>query len=268
MISYAHAKSASVGAPRARGARVRGRRRVIHRGGDDVRDQSAESPALDGAPATHRRQRREGQGRRPAVARPLGPATRDHGRGSRRHDRRIDAGVQPGGGPVGASPSIQHSAGAAPRRIRVQKKRPRPLEQDRPLVRGQRAEFAAWAATVDPTRLVFVDESGANLAMGRSHAWVPRGEERIAPRPMNWGTTLTMIGAVRRTGWVTMRTLWQTANSDRFIAWVREHLAPHLRRDDIVVMDNLWAHRHRDVRALIEQRGATVQFLPPYSPDF
>lgn len=104
--------------------------------------------------------------------------------------------------------------------------------------------------------------------MGRSHAWVPRGEERIAPRPINWGTTLTMIGAVRTTGWVTMRTMWQTANSERFVRWVRRHLVPHLRRDDIVVMDNLWAHRHRDVRRLIEQCGATVQFLPPYSPDF
>ena len=49
--------------------------------------------------------------------------------------------------------------------------------------------------TVDARRLVFLDESGANLAMGRSHAWVRRGEEYIEPRPMNWGTNLTLLGA-------------------------------------------------------------------------
>ena len=49
--------------------------------------------------------------------------------------------------------------------------------------------------TIDPARLVFLDEAGANLAMGRSHAWVQRGQEYVEARPMNWGDTLTLIGA-------------------------------------------------------------------------
>jgi hypothetical protein len=90
---------------------------------------------------------------------------------------------------------------------------------------------------INPNRLVFLDEAGAHIAMGRSHVWVPRGEEYVEPRPMNWGDTLTMVGAVRRSGWVTLSTKWRAMTTPRFIAWV-------------------------------ERRGATVRYLPPYSHDF
>ena len=68
--------------------------------------------------------------------------------------------------------------------------------------------------TIDPARLVVLDEAGANLAMGRSHAWVLRGQEYVEPRPMNWGENLTLIGAIRRTGWVTLNT-WRAVNMSR-----------------------------------------------------
>jgi transposase len=116
--------------------------------------------------------------------------------------------------------------------------------------------------------LVFLDESGANLAMGRSHAWLLRGTELIEPRPMNWGENLTMVGAMRLDGWVTMATGWQAMNAARFLAWVERRLVPCLRRGDVVVMDNLAAHKTRAVRDAIERAGATVRFLPPYSYDF
>ena len=103
--------------------------------------------------------------------------------------------------------------------------------------------------------------------MGRSHAWGQRGAVVVDPRPMNWGDNLTMIGAFRADRWLTMRTSWQTAKADRFVAWVAGGLAPRLRPGDIVVLDNLGAHKDRRVRQLIDQRGATLQFLPPYSPD-
>jgi transposase len=122
--------------------------------------------------------------------------------------------------------------------------------------------------TVDARRLVFLDESGANLAMGRSHAWVQRGEEYVEARPMNWGTNLTLVGAVRLEGWVTLGTKWNSMRKDDFVAWVRERLAPRLRAGDIVLLDNLPAHKAPAARELIEARGATVKFLPPYSPDF
>jgi transposase len=122
-----------------------------------------------------------------------------------------------------------------------------------------------WAKTIAPRRFVFVDESGAHLAMGRSHAWLPRGAILVEPRPMNWGDNLTMIGAMRLAGWVTLGTCWGAVNTEKFTDWVRRRLAPRLRRGDVVVLDNLPAHKARAVRDLIEARGAAVQFLPPYS---
>lgn len=125
-----------------------------------------------------------------------------------------------------------------------------------------------WVRRIDPNRLVFLDEAGANIAMGRSHAWVQRGEEYVEPRPTNWGDNLTMVGAVRRCGWVTLSTRWRAMTKPRFIAWIRDGLAPRLRRGDVVVLDNLQAHKAPEVRALIERRGATLRYLPPYSHDF
>lgn len=132
----------------------------------------------------------------------------------------------------------------------------------------KRLNFERWAKRVDPSRLVFLDEAGANLTMGRSHAWIQRGLELIERRPMNWGKNLTMIGAIRRDGWLTLGTIWNAANSDKFVQWVRVGLAPKLRPGDIVVMDNVAAHKDPRVSSLIRQRRARVKFLPPYSPDF
>jgi transposase len=116
--------------------------------------------------------------------------------------------------------------------------------------------------------LVPVDEAGVNIAMGRSHAWVQRGEEYVEPRPMNWGDNLTLIGAMRAQGWVTLGTCWRGMKTPTFEHGVRRRLAPRLRRGDIVLLDNLRAHKSPTVQRLIKQRGATVRFLPPYSPDY
>ena len=96
---------------------------------------------------------------------------------------------------------------------------------------------------IDPRRLVFLDESGANLAMGRSHAWVLPGEEYVEPRPMNWGDNLSLIGAVRLGGWVTLGTKWKAVKARDFTVWVRDRLAPRLRPGEIVRLDNLRAHK-------------------------
>ncbi len=104
--------------------------------------------------------------------------------------------------------------------------------------------------------------------MGRSHAWLPRGTELIDPRPMNWGDNLSMLGAMRLDGWLTLGTVWGAVNTARFIDWVGRRLVPRLRPGDIVVLDNLGAHKAPRVRSLIEQTGASLRFLPPYSPDF
>jgi hypothetical protein len=72
--------------------------------------------------------------------------------------------------------------------------------------------------------------------MGRSHAWVRRGQEYVESRPTNWGDNLTLIGAVRLEGWVTIGTCWRAMRTATFDRWVETHLAPRLRRGDIVLM--------------------------------
>lgn len=77
-----------------------------------------------------------------------------------------------------------------------------------------------------------------------------------------------MVGAIRRRGWVVLSTKWRAMNKVAFITWVRRRLVPRLRRGDIVVLDNLPAHKASGGRCLIEARGACVKRLPPYSHDF
>jgi len=117
-------------------------------------------------------------------------------------------------------------------------------------------------------RLVFLDESGLNLAMARSHAWVQKGAEYIERTPMNWGPNLTLLGAIRVTGWVLLSTMFATTNKDRFVAWLVTKLLPRLKRGDVLVLDNLTAHHDVRVRSWCKTFGVRVLYLPPYSPDF
>jgi transposase len=117
-------------------------------------------------------------------------------------------------------------------------------------------------------RLVFLDESGLNLSMSRSHAWVKRGTEFIDRVPMNWGKNLTLLGAMRRDGWVVLTSTYERATKDRFVWWLKTKLLPKLRRGDIIVMDNLAAHHDARVLGLCTAHGVDVVYLPPYSPDF
>jgi transposase len=114
---------------------------------------------------------------------------------------------------------------------------------------------------------VFLDESGMHLSMSRSHAWVKRGEELIDRIPINWGKNLTLLGAIRWTGWVVLTTMFATANSDRFVEWLDKRLLPKLRRGDVIVMDNLSAHHDPRVEPLCRSWHVRVLYQPPYSPD-
>lgn len=114
---------------------------------------------------------------------------------------------------------------------------------------------------------MFIDESGANIKMTRSHVWVRKGKEHVESIPTNWGKNLTMIGAIRLSGWITMGTMTEAANGERFISWLKKCLLPKLRKGDIVVMDNVRAHYHPMVRKLLKRVGAKIEYLPPYSPD-
>jgi transposase len=105
--------------------------------------------------------------------------------------------------------------------------------------------------------------------MTRSHAWVKRGTEFEERVPANWGKkSLTLIGAIRLSGWVVLTTMFATANAERFVTWLRIKLLPKLRRGDVLVLDNAKAHHDPRVVRLCSARGVRVIYLPPYSPDF
>lgn len=80
--------------------------------------------------------------------------------------------------------------------------------------------------------------------------------------------TLSILGAVRRSGWVAAMSIDAPTDGDIFVAYLERVLGPELQPGDVVVMDNLSAHKVDEVREAIEARGAELLYLPPYSPDF
>jgi transposase len=142
------------------------------------------------------------------------------------------------------------------------------LESLRPDVEEKRKKFLRFVRRIPVGRLVFLDESGMNLSMTRSHAWVKRGQEYVDRVPINWGKkSLTVAGAIRLSGWVVQSTSFESMNKDRFVRWLKRRLLPRLQPGDILVMDNLSAHKDRRVIEVCAARGVRVIYLPPYSPD-
>ena len=119
----------------------------------------------------------------------------------------------------------------------------------------------------DPARLVFLDETAANTKMVRLSGRCPRGERLIGRVPQGHWKTITFVAALRRNGMRASRTVDGPMTGKKFLAYVEQCLVPTLRRKDIVMMDNLSAHKAAGVRKAIEARGAALRYLPKYSPD-
>jgi len=119
-----------------------------------------------------------------------------------------------------------------------------------------------------PERLVFIDETGASTKMARRYGRAPRGERCRAPVPHGHWKTTTFVGALRLEGITAPMVLDRAMYGVAFLAYVEQVLVPTLTPGDIVIMDNLPAHKPAAVRHAIEAAGAELRFLPPYSPDF
>jgi transposase len=119
-----------------------------------------------------------------------------------------------------------------------------------------------------PDRLVFIDETGASTKMARLRGRAPRGERCRAPVPHGHWKTTTFVGALRLEGMTAPMVLDGAMNGPAFVAYVEQVLVPTLKPGDVVVMDNLPAHKLAGVREAIHAVGAEVRFRPPYSPDF
>ena len=130
-----------------------------------------------------------------------------------------------------------------------------------------RQNWIATQADLDPSRLVFVDETGASTKMARRYGRSLRGERCVASVPHGHWKTTTFVAGLRLSGLTASMTLDGAMDGVAFVAWVEQMLAPTLKSGDIVIMDNLPAHKAAAVRAAIEAVGAELRYLPPYSPD-
>jgi transposase len=150
----------------------------------------------------------------------------------------------------------------------VEKKTAHASEQERPdLLKRRQAWFEAQL-DLDPAKLVFIDETSLSTKMARRYGRSLRGQRCRSGVPHGHWKTTTFTGALRLTGMTAPMVLDGPMNGVAFRAYVEQVLVPTLSPGDIVVMDNLPAHKAEGVRAAIETAGASLCFLPPYSPDF
>ncbi len=138
----------------------------------------------------------------------------------------------------------------------------------------ERDEFlrAAWkvlvAEQVEAERLVFVDEMGTNTSLSPLYAWAKKGQRACWSVPRNRGANTTVLSGMSAKGMGSSLTVEGATTSAVFEAYVEQVLAPTLRKGQVVVMDNLSAHKGERIRQLIEERGCELIYLPSYSPDF
>ena len=122
--------------------------------------------------------------------------------------------------------------------------------------------------SIQPERLVFVDESGATTEMTRRYGRAPVGERIREATPAGHWSVLTLLGAMTKDGMLASMTVDSATDGEVFLAYLDQVLCPALRPGQVVVMDNLSAHKVPGVRQRIEAVGAELLYLPPYSPDY
>jgi transposase len=120
---------------------------------------------------------------------------------------------------------------------------------------------------LDPARLVFIDETAVSTNMVRLSGRAPRGVRLVGHVPLGEWKTITFVAALRHNKMTAPMVVDGPMTGEMFRAYVEQCLVPTLRRGDIVVMDNLQAHKVSGIREAIEKARATVRYLPKYSPD-
>ncbi|WP_172643964.1 IS630 family transposase [Rhizobium ruizarguesonis] len=148
------------------------------------------------------------------------------------------------------------------------KKSAHALEQDRSDVLKRRRVWFDGQLDLDPEKLIFIDETGLSTKMARLRGRAIRGERCRAGVPHGHWKTTTFTGALRLTGMTAPFVYDGAMNGNVFLAYVEQVLVPTLEIGNVVIMDNLPAHKTAGVRDAIERAGAKLMFLPPYSPDF
>jgi transposase len=124
------------------------------------------------------------------------------------------------------------------------------------------------AAVVEPERLIFVDECGTHTSLAPIYGYAPRGERLRLRVPRRRGKNTTLLASMTLEGMGPTLAVEGATTAAVFEAYVEKVLAPSLKGGQIVVMDNLGAHRPKRIRELIKERGCELLYLPSYSPDY
>jgi transposase len=140
-------------------------------------------------------------------------------------------------------------------------------EQERPDVAAARKTLRKKQPRLDPKRLVFIDETSASTNMTRRYGRAPQGDRLVCKVPHGHWKTTTFIAALRHNGVTAPLALDGPMNGESFMTYVEKVLAPTLKSNDIVFMDNVSVHKVTGIEEAIEARGASVYYLPAYSPD-
>ncbi len=135
-------------------------------------------------------------------------------------------------------------------------------------VQAERVDYWQRMLKVEAEKLVFIDESGFWVCMNRPVARARKGMKAYEIQKPYHGKKMTVIGAIRRAGVVTVKSLKGSIKKKDVLEFIKVNLAPKLKAGDVVIMDNLNSHRRKEVKEMIEAVGARVEYLPVYSPDF
>lgn len=144
----------------------------------------------------------------------------------------------------------------------------RASEQQRDDIRLERWFFERLRPSLAASRLVFLDESGVNRALSRLYAWSKRGTRAYGHAPAGRGPNVTLIAAISLEGLLAPMQVEAATDGDVFLAYLDQVLCPVLRAGQVVLMDNLPAHKVSGVRERIESVGAELLYLPCYSPEY
>ena len=140
-------------------------------------------------------------------------------------------------------------------------------EQERADVARARRRWIREQRLLDSTHLVFIDETSVNTNMTRPYGRAARGERVVGRVPFGAWKTLTFVAALRCDEMSAAMLITGAMNGEAFLAYVEQCLVPTLKRGDIVIMDNVPAHKVEGVQEAIHAAGASLRYLPPYSPD-
>jgi transposase len=134
-------------------------------------------------------------------------------------------------------------------------------------VAAKRRRWHGWQGFMDPARLVFLDETSTATNMTRRHGRCPASLRLVAAVPHGHWKTTTLVAGLRLSGVTAPLVLDGPMTGAAFLAYVEQVLAPSLAAGDVLVMDNLAAHKVVGVQEAITAAGASILYLPPYSPD-